>query len=627
MNAAAFKNLIEEYKKGSDAEKKAPDLSARSEVAPPKEKAAAKEKEKAADLDVYSRAAAQAEYNFSGKLIGRGWVGRYSSAMFPPAVIEAPKAKEPPQDEAERRKREYKKNILTLAELTKPTPDVIKSKNPQGLRQYVFVNELIACKNGFLYYLIPFFIGVVFLIVNLFKHAFFVNVVAAVFALVLAFSVWKFAKNIARFRAAFWYVVLAVLLVVGYVLILKFVPGFAEQVYYPFALKLVIIVFDIYYCARFYTYFMLAYAGDCQLDFGNVVQVKFGPPRSGKTSSAVQDAKILSLMKWQQLQYEFQDWHSREAEIFTRNNFDEITEYKAIKESYFFYVMRPCIPCLWSNFGIEDDRGYRSHKITLDHLRGVKRLPMYCVVVLDEIGAALKAELSNDRESRPYDVSDMFRLGGHYLKWSVIACEQDFNNIYIDCRRVVGFNQGILGQTWVCRPGLLNAIFNTLKFIVSNSADKKIKRHPRFFRFMHAFEKFVKSIGFRDYRLAYATNTQTSAEITGATADQQKMKITRCGRRIVPSSLVAKYDERAYKQNYPSYFDKSIIGELHGALHIRGSETGYSRQFVNSSKALDEKREATDEEIRALEEAFKRTYKEDNADIEGEVWNARNKAA
>lgn len=95
----------------------------------------------------------------------------------------------------------------------------------------------------------------------------------------------------------------------------------------------------------------------------------------------------------------------------------------------------------------------------------------------------------------------------------------------------------------------------------------------------------------------------------------------------MPSSLVAKYDERAYKQNYPSYFDKSIIGELHGALHIRGSETGYSRQFVNSSKALDEKREATDEEIRALEEAFKRTYKEDNADIEGEVWNARNKAA
>ena len=46
MNAAAFKNLIDEYKKGSDAEKKAPDLSARSEVAPPKEKAAAKEKKR-----------------------------------------------------------------------------------------------------------------------------------------------------------------------------------------------------------------------------------------------------------------------------------------------------------------------------------------------------------------------------------------------------------------------------------------------------------------------------------------------------------------------------------------------------------------------------------------------------
>ena len=627
MNAAAFKNLIEEYKKGSDAEKKTSDISACSDVALPQEVEVKQQKIDFEELDGYSLQTSQAKYNFAGKFIGSGWIGKYSSVIFPPAVIEVPKAEESPQDdEAARRKREYKKNILTLAELTKPTPDVIKSKNPQGLRQYVFINELIACKNGFLYYLIPLVIGVVFLIFNLFKHAFFVNVVAAVFALALAFSVWKFAKNITRFRTAFWYVVLAVLIVVGYFLILKFVPGFAEQVYYPFAAKLVIIVFDVYYCARFYTYFMIAYAGDCQMDFGNVVQVKFGPPRSGKTSSAVQDAKILALMKWQQLQYEFQDWHSREEEISDRKNFDEIMEYKAIKESYFFYIMRPCIPCLWSNFGIEDDRGYRSHKVTIDHLRGVKRLPMYCVIVLDEIGAALKAELSNDKENRPYDVSDMFRLGGHYLKWSVIACEQDFNNIYIDCRRVVGFNQGIIGQTWVCRPGLLNAVFHTLKFIVSNSADKKIKRHPRLFHFMHALERFIKSIGFRDYRLMYATNTQTSADITGATSDQQKMKITR-GRRIVPSSLVAKYDERAYKQNYPSYFDKSIVGELHTALHIRGSETGYSRQFVNSSKALDEKREATDEEIRALEEAFKRTYGAERADIEGEVWNARNKAA
>ena len=591
----------------------------------PKKETYTGEKVAVKDLGGYSRAEAQAVYNYAGTLRGRGWIGSYSPVIFPPVPAE-PKAEEPPKDEAEQRKREYKRNILTLKELMKPTPDVIKSKNPQGLRRYVFYNEWLACKNGFLYYLIPLLVGVVFLILNLFRHNFLVNAVAAVFALVIALSVWRIARNITNVAKFFINAGIILLSVVGYILIVKFVPGFAEKVYYPFAIKLVIIVFDVYYCGKFYTYFMLAYAGDCQMDFGNVVRINYGPPLSGKTSDAVHDGRILALMKWQQLQYDFKIRHGREQEILNSGDMDQIMEYDAIKKSYMFYIMRPCIPCLWSNFGIEDDRGYRSHKITLDHLRGVKRLPMYCVVVLDEIGAALKAELSNDRESRPYDVSDMFRLGGHYLKWSVIACEQDYNNIYIDCRRVVGLNQGILGQTWVCRPGLLWWLYNFIKFFISDSMDKKMKRQPRLSSFMDKFGKFVRSIGFRAYRLAYSTNTQTGAEITGADNEQQQMKIVGRRRRFVPSSLVAEYDERAYKQDYPSYFDKTIDGELHESLHIRGTDTKYSRQFVNSSKAIDEKREATDEEIKALEEAFKRTYGAERSDIEGEIWNERRAA-
>lgn len=507
---------------------------------------------------------------------------------------------ERPPTEEELRRNAYRKNVLKNDDLRRTSPKVIINNNPQGLRRYVFYNEWLACQNGFFYYLIPLFIGIVFLIINLFRHNFLINAGVAVCLLGIVLAARKIVKNVTNVRTLIVNMLLIALYIVALALAIQFISGFREGIYLPFSLKMLVIIFDIYYCGKFYTFFMLAYAGDCQLDFGNTVRINAGKPRSGKTSNAVHDGRILALKMWERLQYDFWDWHSREPEILARNDKDELLQYYEIKNSYNFYIMRPCIPCLWSNIGIEDDRGLRCHKVTLAHLRGIDRLPLYSVLVLDEIGAVLKAELSNDKEGRPYDVSDMFRLGGHFLKWAVIACEQDFNNIYIDCRRVVGFNQLISGQEWVCRPGLLWGIYNFLKFFISDAMQKKQKRRPRLAHFMHGFERFVRSIGFRSYKLAYVTNTQTDAAISGASADQKTIKIEGRGRRIVPSALVARYDDRAYKQLYPSYFDKEIKGELHPALHIVGTDTKYGRQFVNTSKAIEEKREAIDDLIKGL---------------------------
>lgn len=507
---------------------------------------------------------------------------------------------EQPPTEEELRRKAYRENVLKGDDLRRTSPKVVINNNPQGLRRYVFYNEWLACKNGFLYYLIPLFTGLVFLIINLFRHNFFINAGVAVCSLGILLAARKIVKNVTNVRVLLVNTLLIILYIVALLLAMQFISGFREGIYFPFSLKLLFIIFDVYYCGKFYAYFMLAYAGDCQLDFGNTVRINAGKPRSGKTSNAVHDGRILALKMWERLQYDFWDWHSREPEILARNDEDELLQYYEIKNSYNFYIMRPCIPCLWSNIGIEDDRGLRCHKVTLAHLRGIERLPLYSVLVLDEIGAVLKAELSNDKEGRPYDVSDMFRLGGHFLKWAVIACEQDFNNIYIDCRRVVGFNQLISGQEWVCRSGLLWGIYNFLKFFISDAMQKKQKRRPRLAHFMHGFERFVRSIGFRSYKFAYVTNTQTDAAISGASADQKTIKIEGRGRRIVPSSLVARYDDRAYKQLYPSYFDKAIKGELHPALHIVGTDTKYGRQFVNTSKAIEEKRGAIDDLVKGL---------------------------
>lgn len=519
-----------------------------------------------------------------------------------PAWLPEIKPEDPPTEE-ELRRRAYRKNVVGEEDLRRQTPKIVRNNNPQGLRRYILYNEWLACKNGFLYYLIPLAVGVVFLIVNMLRHNFFINAAAAVCLLGIVLAAWRISKNITNLKTLLLNTLFIVLFIAALALAIRFIDGFRDGIYLPFSLKLLVIVFDVYYCGKFYAYFAIAYAGDCQLDFGNTVRINAGKPRSGKTSNAVHDGRILALKMWERLQYDFWDWHSREPEILARNDKDELLQYYEIKISYNFYVMRPCIPCLWSNIGIEDDRGYRCHKVTLAHLRGIERLPLYSVVVLDEIGAVLKAELSNDREGRPYDVSDMFRLGGHFLKWVVIACEQDFNNIYIDCRRVVGFNQLISGQEWVCRSGLLCGIYNFFKFIISDAMQKKQKRRPKLAHFMHGFERFVRSIGFRSYKLAYVSNTQTDAAISGASEDQKAMKIDGKARRIVPSSLAAKYDDRAYKQLYPSYFDKEIKGELHPALHIRGTDTKYGRQFVNTSKAIEEKRGAIDELVQGLNAA------------------------
>ncbi len=562
---------------------------------------------KSEPISVYDTQVGQAFYDFSSsglKFKGKGFTSRPTSACLPVVYAtkqeQEPVAPEKPEepDEAEERKREYRRNVVTSDDLRNPTEKVIKNTNPQDLRRrYIFMLELEACKNGFLYYIIPFLFGLALLIYNFFSHDFSVNAFVAGLILIVGFSIKSIFKNF-RFVKLLIRLLIVALCITAFILCVRYLPNFRQEIYVPVLIKLLIIIYDVYCCARFYTFFTLAYAHDCQLDFGNSVRLNAGKPRSGKTSNGVHDARILALKFWAKLQYDFWDWHSREEAIIKRNNRDELLEYHEIKLAYNFYIMRPCIPCLFSNIGIQDRNGNVSHKVELAHIKGVKRLPLYTVVFLDEIGAVLKADLSNDKKERPYDVSDMFRLGGHFLKWAVICCEQDFNNVYIDVRRVVGFNQLISGQEWICRPGLLYWIFSTLKFFISDSVQKKQKKNPLLASFMHKLENFVRSIGFRRYNFEFVSNTQTKANINGSNEEQRAMQIDGKGSRIVPAILCVRYSDRAYKQLYASYFDKDIKAELHDALHISGLNLRYGRQFVNTSNVIDEKREAIDNYIR-----------------------------
>lgn len=492
-------------------------------------------------------------------------------------------------------------NTVTNEDLRTKTNDVVSSNNRLKMRRYIFVGDFLANLNGMIYYSLPLLANIVWLLFSIFDNNFFGNLIIATLILIdllVLVGALKEPGNI--FTKIIGAVILLALPVVGLILLNKYWIGFYNLLDGWYIAKLVLIYFCVWHFLKFYVVFGMGYAQDVQADFGNVVKCKSGKPRVGKTSQGVHEATVLALIKWNQLQFDFWDWHSREAEILARNNLDELLEYHAIKESYSFYIIRTCIPCLWSNIGIEYG-GRMSHKVTLDHIRGAERLPLYSVVFFDEIGAVLKAEMGKKGgEERMYDVSDMFRLGGHFLKWAVICCEQDFNNFYIDCRRVVGVNELIESQTWVCKPWLASGILNFFKFCVGDSLDKNVKRKPKLAKFISTLDKFVKSIGFRRQVYRNIGNTQTGAEATFKDADGKTYDLGNRRVRYIPSSLIANYDDRAYKQDYFSYFDKKITGEIHTSLHIRASDVKYARQYVSETPFIAQKRKAQQNNIEKI---------------------------
>ena len=384
-----------------------------------------------------------------------------------------------------------------------------------------------------------------------------------------------------------------------------YLPEFWENVHLPYAIKIFLIYFGFYYFGKYYVIWHIMYVQDLMSDFGNVVKIKCGKPRVGKTSQAVQEVKALALQMWRKLQYDYWLWHSREKEILERGDIQELLEWYAIKESYEFYTRepkpgeRPGIPCLWSNIGIEDAGGRSSYKVTLDHIKGVSRLPLYSVVFFDEIGAVLKSELSL-KKGEYYDVSDMFRLGGHFLKWSVVACEQDPKNVFIDCRRVVGANELVKSQQWVCKPVLALSIYNFLKTWKIDGLDKGSKRQPKWAKFMKGFGDWVNSIGFRKQIVSGMGNLETGSEVYVTNDGGERIPLGKNRIRYVASNINKYYDDRAYKQLYPSFFFKKIEGKTFTKLNIDGFDLENATQFVSSTEQLKALRTALSEKIKEI---------------------------
>ena len=504
------------------------------------------------------------------------------------------------------KQKEWRRNVLTKKDLTQELGKKVKSHNRLKRSRYIFWTDIQYSKNGLLYYLIPLLFNIYLMAFNFIFKPFWENIIVATVALIPFLIILRTVKGK---RPAFgkFVVILLTLIASAFALVLtaRDAPDFYDKIYYPYVLKIFLIYFGIYWFGKYYVFWHIMYVQDCMSDFGNVFKIKCGKPRVGKTSQAVQEAKALALTMWRKLQYDFWLWHSREKEILKRGNVDELLEWYAIKESYLFYTREPKpgenkgIPCLWSNIGIKDDGGRTSHVVTLDHIRGTSRLPLYSVVFFDEIGAVLKNELSL-KKGEYYDVSDMIRLGGHFLKGAVIACEQDPKNIYIDCRRVAGANELVKSQQWVCKPVIALAIFKFLQVWKTDSLDKASKRQKNYAKFMSWFEKWVKSIGFRRQIVSAMGNLETGGEVYVTGDGGERIPLGKNRIRYVASGINKYYNDRAYKQLYPSYFFNKIKGKTFDRLEIDGFDLEHATQFVSSTEQLKALRDALSEKIKEI---------------------------
>ncbi len=533
--------------------------------------------------------------NFLKFRTGRRYINKFGPNKNLPVIIKDYFA---PEFELNQKQREYVENTIDNDDIRLETEDVIVSNNPLGLNKYLFFNAVDRCANGLIYYSVPFLFSFLAIILNFNLNNFFENLITAIILLSFVLMVRKNFKSEEKAIIKLLYLILSLFLVVFIAYIVYEVsPTTYDKIDLTFTIKLFFFGFGVYYFGKFYVLFIKMYRQDCNPDIGNVVSCNYGAPGSGKTSNAVQEAYVLALIKWRQLQADFMDVHSREKEILKRNNPKELLDRYEIIESYKFYIMRPCIPCLWSNLEIYDSKGRRSHEVEIDHIRGLKRLPLYSVVLFDELGAVLKSQLGFEKTEN-YDFSDMFRLGRQFIKWTVICCEQDPSNIYIDCRRVMGKNRGFLGQEWHNKPVFLLGIYKFLNLLRTETCDKKVKRKTAYAKFLNILGNFVYSIGFRIQYLTSMGNTQTG--ITGKQISVNGEVFSKLTYRITPANMIVDYDDREYRWQYPSRFDKRINAELCGVGRLGERVVGFKRQFVSSTTLLDEKRYAQDYYIKKI---------------------------
>lgn len=330
----------------------------------------------------------------------------------------------------------------------------------------------------------------------------------------------------------------------------------------------------------------------------NYIIIYQGEPGTGKSSFNTYSSFHLSKMAWKQLKIEYALLIPFEKEIMYGKDKIKKENLIEVKKAFEFWAKNEdSIPCLRTNFPVEDFKGRRSEILTKEHLEQKKPLLFRDVVIEDEFGSEFMAD--NKRgESKNLASSDQSRFTRQWTETHIGGTEQDASNIAIDIRRCVAINRKMNYQKAILKPRLITFIYNCCceglikKFNGINAFNFEKKKAQAkavsklYIKILLFILRFLKASGFRKYSYTDRANLQTGGNIN--LKEQVIQTELKKGIAYVPSLLNCKYDDRAFRLAYRAR-NMEVKSNRWKSLVIDDEEI--LKHFMRDKKAYEKKEE------------------------------------
>ncbi len=321
-------------------------------------------------------------------------------------------------------------------------------------------------------------------------------------------------------------------------------------------------------------------------DIDNIPKViyKIGIIRQGKTSSMNYEAVVAARKMWDDLRITYAEYNLKYGKR-KRSEFsiEEWNDWMEVKTSYEYCVNSDCVPLLWSTSPIMVNGRY-SNVLTKEHIAGRKKLPFKVVMVLDELTRFMDSGKSGQQnEKKDWDVSNMFALEGHFLGSIIYMASQDENG-FLDAVRSCSYTEIMNKQSPACKPFWLTA-FKRFFYLLLKEANRKKPKKARIRMSIYIFlRNYWNRVGFRKYDAYRRANRSGNNNYYGS-KDEKGVKKSRHRTFYLPARLNCIYDDRTFRELYPSYFKETIEGEGWKSLRMSSGSS-----FLSATKSEFERK-------------------------------------
>ena len=267
------------------------------------------------------------------------------------------------------------------------------------------------------------------------------------------------------------------------------------------------------------------------------IWIKDGVPGSGKSSSALTYAYILSQKVWCELKRRYWLYKNNPKRLYR----DKVAaaDWKDIQSAYLFWRRHPeAVPCLMSNISLLCG-GLKTMQLRREHYLQAKRIPYGAVLFGDELDKLFPALASLTKEERA-ELEPLRQLAGftrHFGDFRWIYTTQQSSKVWNGVRDSAAVNEYMYSQTWVCRPDLFIDIYDRIMLRLEKKGYPDSKYLARF---MWSFYALIRKIGFRHYKAEFCGNTEREGV---------KMK-SETVEYAAPSRLPLEYDDRTFRDSY-----------------------------------------------------------------------------